>query len=253
MEYICKVFFSSELNKKEISDFIFVQQNVFPNSPMSYEDFKIKFLDNVYGDSIIVIIYDSEGNPAAARALWRNDLDGSLAYQPTDTAVCKEHRRQGLFVTMTKAALEKATAKALIYNFPNGNSFPQYLKLGWGIYKLQYTRFFTPKNYIKEDNSIIESKYFSWWMLPKFNDQYRYAKFGNKYFLVKTLGRCRNMVLGRLNLEDAKKLKPAKFGIFTYQSAEKSFYNDEEKTANVIVSLNVTEKNSIPNWKTDVI
>ncbi len=254
MNYICETYFSSELSEKQIGDFIIIQCSVFPATPMTRADFQTKFLDNIYGDSIIVLIYDEAGVPAAARALWRNDICGRLAFQPSDTAVRKEHRRQGLFVTMTKAALEMVPDDALIYNFPNGNSYPQYMKLGWKNYKIQFTRFFTPWQYLKEDDTVIEDSYLKWWILPRTDDHYGYVKSFGKYYLVRRLNNAgRYIVFGQLSTDGAALFPRVHPKLLIYHSAKRPFYNRNAKVGCKIVALNATPAEKIPNWKTDVL
>ena len=252
-KYDCLVFYTSQMNEKQINDFISVQCEVFKKSPMTRDDFKHKYEDNIYGDSIIVLLYDEEGNPAAARALWRNDVFGGVAYQPCDTAVCSNHRRRGLFVVMTKAALE-VSGNALIYNYPNDNSYPQYMKLGWKDYAIQYVKIFTVRSYEKEDKSVIDDDYLNWWIKPRCSDNYGYAKKGNKLYLVRKLNdRGRYFVFGRISENAAKSFNKVKPKLMIFHSNKKSFYNKPDKIGCKIVSLNADKNTMIPNWKTDVL
>lgn len=55
------------------------------------------------------------------------------AYQPVDTVVHPDYQGQGLFSKLTVKAVEEAMKMKLdfLFNFPNQNSLPGYLKLGW--------------------------------------------------------------------------------------------------------------------------
>lgn len=221
---------------------------------MTREDFELKFQKNIYGDSIIVIVYDENGNAAAARAFWRNDINGQLAYQPSDTAVCKEHRRQGLFVKMTQSALDFASEDAVIYNYPNGNSYPQYIKFGWKDYAIQYARIFTSYQYKKEDNTTIDSDYLRWWIKPNTNDKYGYVSIWNKRYLVRALNnRGRFIVFGRISKEDCELFKKVHPLLLIYHSTKRAFYSNKNRVGCKIVALNPRENVKIPNWKTDVL
>ena len=254
MSYTVEAYFVSELTDKKIDEFIWVQCQVFTKTPMTREDFELKFQKNIYGDSIIVIVYDEDGNPAAARAFWRNDINGHLAYQPSDTAVCKEHRRQGLFVKMTQAALDKAGSSAIIYNYPNGNSYPQYIKFGWKDYEIQYARIFTPYQYRKEDDSVIDSDYLRWWIVPRVNEKYGRVDIFKKSYLVRKLNdRGRYIVFGRIHKDDAELFTKVKPILLVYHSAKRAFYSNKKRVGCNIVALNAREDVKIPGWKTDVL
>lgn len=254
MNYTCVTFFTSELSEKHIQDFIYVQNEVFSKTPMSRDDFRLKFQNNVYGDSIICIVYAEDGKPAGARAFWRNDICGRLAYQPSDTAVCKEHRRQGLFVMMTNAALYKASGNAIIYNFPNENSYPQYLKLGWSDYKIQYTRIFSSRKYLREDPSVIDNNYLKWWIMPRTDASYGQVKRMGRYYLVRKLNdKGRYIIFGQISKEASKLFPPVSPKLLVFHSAKKPFYNRSGKVACKIVALNASASELIPNWKTDVL
>lgn len=56
-----------------------------------------------------------------------------LGYQSVDSAIAKEYRGQGLFRKLNLRALEIAKERqgAFVFNFPNDNSLPGYLKMGW--------------------------------------------------------------------------------------------------------------------------
>lgn len=87
---------------------------------------------NVYGESHHVLALHKE-KVVGRRSFWRNDvIPGHLSYQPIDTYVCPEMRRQGIFSHMTRLALQNAKG-AYIYNYPNATSRSGYLKMGWSV------------------------------------------------------------------------------------------------------------------------
>ena len=81
--YDCR--WSGELDDKFIDDFRSMCSTVF-NYDFTIGEFNRKFVDNIYGKSLLVVVYVN-GKPCAARALWRNDINGKEAYQPGDACV----------------------------------------------------------------------------------------------------------------------------------------------------------------------
>ena len=130
VKYVCK--WTSQLTDAEVNDFTFGPDDLTPKwqtiGPMWFD---WMFLQNVYGDSIHVLVYDECGL-VGRRALWRNDVGGEMSFQPMNTYVASRMRRKGIFSKMTKVALEEANG-AYIYNFPNKSSVVGYLKLGWQV------------------------------------------------------------------------------------------------------------------------
>ncbi len=100
--------------------------------------FDWKYEENPYTDHVSMIVGVSEGEIVGARPLFALPLavDGAceIALQPGDTMVHPEHRRQGLFTRMTERAIERyAEDHPFFFNFPNDQSLPGYLKLGWEV------------------------------------------------------------------------------------------------------------------------
>lgn len=93
---------------------------------------------NPFGESL-VLVAESEGRLAGVRAMMRWDLmtrDGARlrCLRPVDTATHPDFERRGIFRNLTESMIEKATADGfdLIFNTPNQESGPGYLKMGWG-------------------------------------------------------------------------------------------------------------------------
>lgn len=95
-----------------------------------------KYERNVFGKSTIMIAEDND-QIVGARIFWAWDFvcRGQIlkAYQPVDTVIHPGYQGQGLFTKLTVKALKQATeiGADLLFNFPNQNSLPGYLKLGW--------------------------------------------------------------------------------------------------------------------------
>lgn len=192
--YVCKL--TSEITDAEMNDFINIFNKVFEhNADKIWFDWK--YTDNIYGDSYIVLAYHKD-KAIGARAFWRNDIDDNLSYQPCDTAVLKEFRGMGIFTKMTLIALEN-TKGAFIYNYPNENSRPGYLKLGWNINKCFYLKPVLNKSKLKNESKYIEGDYLVWkFGKSPINKYFYYKKNGESYLLY---NREKNIyyILGRFN------------------------------------------------------
>ncbi|WP_139123445.1 GNAT family N-acetyltransferase [Aliivibrio fischeri] len=142
------------------------------NSPLFSNQFlKWKHNDNPFGKSISYVAIDEFSELIGFRSFlsWRFvDKNRSYdAYQPVDTATSPKARGKGVFSLLTKEALNKVDGK-LVFNRPNKNSFPGYIKMGWkhvgyirfGIIprimlssKYQYSGDFVDKNtFIRSEN-----------------------------------------------------------------------------------------------------
>ena len=247
VQYDCR--WSDKLDEKYINDFLFVEQTVF-GDVWTREMFNRKFIENIYGLSLIVVVY-VEGRPAAARSFWRNDVCKKEAYQPGDTCVISEYRGLGLFTKMTKVALEFLSGNEVIYNYPNNNSYPGYLKMGWSLVGEYYQRVLLFNNqYYKEDKEVLDIGYARWWLL-QFNGVFS-IKRGKDYFLVrKNPKRPFLYILARVNKETAALFtKTSPFAICFFMSQKKTWYNSHLNTIHV-VSRNGNL--AIPLWKMDAI
>ncbi len=243
-----KMFLSSELSTEEKLHFTKVINAVFEEN-RTEKDFDKKFVDNIYGNSIIVIVYDGT-SPVAVRALWRNDLEGEKAYQPCDTAVCSSHRRRGIFEYMTTLALEWA-GNAVIYNYPNSNSRRLYLKREWEINKQYYLRFLvTNSTYKKTNGDFIDKEYADWWFKGK--EGIVRVKRGNSFYLARKRKNGIYIVIDEISKEYfSENSYPAlKLGLLVYRSVTKPIY----KTSCVYSVIRSENKGiSVPLYKMDCI
>lgn len=245
--------FSSQADEKFINDFLGVNSLVFRHRAKTTGDrltFRRMFQENIYGDSILVIVYDGV-TPIAARALWRNDIDNRPAYQPVGTCVRKEYRGLGVFKKMTILALENTDTDAIIYNFPNKFSYPGYLKLGWQLVKeYRPVLLFSVKRYKQEHKQSIDDQYFDWYLNKP--DKFFVLRFSKTHFLVSKHRRpfC-YMVRGEISAYAATKigLRLIK-GLVFYNSTQKTWYNKNFNSFKV-VSLRY-DNTDIPVWKIDV-
>ncbi|MBH0036788.1 GNAT family N-acetyltransferase [Pseudoalteromonas sp. NZS71_1] len=117
-----------------ISTLLNTSFNTYKN-PMFDPQFLLwKHRDNPFGTSISLLAYDEDGNILGLRTFlkWQfiNNEKSLCAYQPVDTATTPAARGKGVFSELTRVALNIA-GDSIIYNTPNANSLPGYLKMGW--------------------------------------------------------------------------------------------------------------------------
>ncbi len=107
-----------------------------PEAP-NEDFFRWKHLENPFGTSPLWVA-EVDGTLAGFRTFlrWRFiRADGSTrsACRAVDTATAVEHRGRGVFTTLTRAAVEELTDEGVdfVFNTPNDQSRPGYLKMGW--------------------------------------------------------------------------------------------------------------------------
>lgn len=244
--YDCR--WSDSVDNKFIKDFITTENAVF-NCNYTEKQFKQKYIDNIYGKSVVEVVY-IDGEPVAARGLWRNDINGVAAYQPGDTCVNEVCRGKGIFTEMTKRSIAMLSPDDLIYNFPNQNSFPGYMKMGWKLVGEYGMVLFTgAHNYLKEHPVKMDKEYADWWLEGK--EGLLSYKFKNEYFLVRPIRNFCYRIVACVPKEVAERYNRVSFGFYFYRSSKKTFYNKK-----LGLPLHVVSKGNIdyvPLWKIDVI
>lgn len=95
-----------------------------------------KHVDNPFGPSPVLLAVDGEriaGIRAFMRWEWATDLRTYRALRAVDTATHPDYRGQGIFKKLTLDLIErcKAAGDDFIFNTPNEQSRPGYLKMGW--------------------------------------------------------------------------------------------------------------------------
>lgn len=99
-------------------------------------DFKHE--ENPFGASHVLLAFEGE-HLIGVRALmeWRWQIGTTLwtAYRAVDTATHPNHQGKGIFKKLTLQALDEVAQKGdcFIFNTPNNQSRPGYLKMGWQI------------------------------------------------------------------------------------------------------------------------
>lgn len=104
--------------------------------------FRWKHLENPAGASPLWLAVDTEGPAPGTVVGFRTMLrwtfrtvDGATrrAVRAVDTATDPDHQRRGIFRALTSTAVEALTADGVdfVFNTPNDNSRPGYLRMGW--------------------------------------------------------------------------------------------------------------------------
>lgn len=102
----------------------------------SEELWKWKHYSNPFGASP-VLLAETQGRIIGVRTFlrWDFDLGEELiqGYRAVDTAIHPDFQRKGIFKTLTLTLIEKSSQhiQRLIFNTPNPQSTPGYLKMGW--------------------------------------------------------------------------------------------------------------------------
>lgn len=244
-----KTIWTNAAIETEIENFRYVVNTVF--GPFcSKEHFKAKYLDNIYGPSVLFIAY-IEHQPVGACSLWRNDLDGEEAYLAADACVLPSYRGQGIYSAMLMARSDVAAQRnhALIYTFPNTNSYPRLVKKKWNVRLLRKVLFIPGLSSSKKIGRI-EKQYAEWWL--KQCQGICHLKLFSHYYLIKTVsqkGFAR--VLGTIDQEVAVQFpKPTNTIWLLYGESEKVTFYNKRWSVTPIAFIN-GDGSRIPFWKMD--
>ncbi|MFG2824701.1 GNAT family N-acetyltransferase [Kitasatospora sp. NPDC048365] len=108
-----------------------------PTGTRSADFFTWKHRRNPFGDSPGLVAVAPDGRLAGVRLFLRWQFRGAdgrpvAAVRPVDTATHPDFQGRGIFRRLTVDLLEQVSGDAeLVFNTPNGNSLPGYLKMGW--------------------------------------------------------------------------------------------------------------------------
>ncbi len=104
--------------------------------PLSEEIWSYKHVTNPFGRSVVMVAEENKtiiGVRAFMRWQWK--LGGKVynTFRAVDTATHPEHQGRGVFKKLTLKAVEVAQENGdqFIFNTPNEQSMPGYLKMGW--------------------------------------------------------------------------------------------------------------------------
>ena len=104
--------------------------------PKTEEIWKFKHFDNPFGTSLVLLAEEDDkivGVRAFMRWQWQLDDKIFSAYRAVDTATHPNYQGRGIFKKLTLRALEiaKKNGDHFIFNTPNSQSLPGYLKMDW--------------------------------------------------------------------------------------------------------------------------
>lgn len=232
-----------------ISDYLVVLNDAF-HSNQNSSFFERKYFNNVYGPSILVIAY-CDSVPVGADALWRNDIDGHIAYQSADTCVREGYRGLGIFKGLVSKKLSLVEDGSLVYGFPNANSYHGFIKMGWTASTEYRPCLFTSINeYKKEHRNVIDNDYAHYWFAGK--PGYGLIRKGDSLLLVSKRGGLPvYVIVGEVNPEMSSEfgfVPPA--CILLYKSVKRRWYNKSRVPTRIITYQN---KFTVPVWKMDSI
>jgi len=106
--------------------------------PRTLDYWRWKHVANPFGESP-VLVGEADGQLVALRAFmrwtWRSGGQDVSAVRAVDTATHPDHRGQGLFKRLTLRLRDEMQGEgvAFVYNTPNAQSRPGYLKMGWSL------------------------------------------------------------------------------------------------------------------------
>lgn len=106
------------------------------SSKKTFDVWKFKHLDNPFGKSLVLIALEDKdiiGVRAFMRWQWQFQSKIYKGLRAVDTATHPMHQGKGVFKKLTLQAIEVAKEEGahFIFNTPNDQSLPGYLKMGW--------------------------------------------------------------------------------------------------------------------------
>ena len=107
------------------------------SSKKTEEVWRYKHIDNPFGESLVLVAEEDKsivGVRAFMRWRWQRGEEVFSAFRAVDTATHPKHQGKGIFKKLTLRALENGKKKEedhFVFNTPNDQSKPGYLKMGW--------------------------------------------------------------------------------------------------------------------------
>lgn len=136
------------------------------SSEKSADVWNYKHVSNPFGKSLVLVAEENDkliGVRAFMRWKWQLGNKVYSAFRAVDTATHPEHQGKGVFKKLTLKAIEIAEESGdhFIFNTPNSQSKPGYLKMGWvEVGKLNVTLkplFRFSKNKLESSHLIFEN------------------------------------------------------------------------------------------------
>jgi GNAT superfamily N-acetyltransferase len=133
-------------------------------NPKGSEWFEWKHIRNPFGKSVGYIA-EENGEVLGVRLFmrWQFQCNGTIvkALRPVDTVTRPQARGKGIFTALTLKALEDYQKEYdVIFNTPNQNSLPGYLKMGWRLPDQLFRHFYIFASPFKRSiHAHIEGKF----------------------------------------------------------------------------------------------
>jgi len=104
--------------------------------PLSESIWNFKHRENPFGNSLVFVAEEDNaiiGVRAFMRWEWKNKNQSYKTFRAVDTATHPSHQGKGIFKKLTLKAVDVAIENGdnFIFNTPNDQSRPGYLKMGW--------------------------------------------------------------------------------------------------------------------------
>lgn len=131
------------------------------SSKKTEEVWRFKHIDNPFGKSL-VLLAEEGGEVIGVRAFmrwkWQEGKKVFSAFRAVDTATHPNHQGKGIFKKLTRKALEIAGNQGdhFVFNTPNKQSKPGYLKMGWEeVGKLDVNLILISPVYWKKNQNLV--------------------------------------------------------------------------------------------------
>ena len=104
--------------------------------PLSKDIWNFKHVENPFGNSLVFVAEEDNtiiGVRAFMRWEWKNEHQSYKTFRAVDTATHPSYQGKGIFKKLTLKAVDVAIENGdkFIFNTPNEQSRPGYLKMGW--------------------------------------------------------------------------------------------------------------------------
>ena len=104
----------------------------------SSRSWNYKHVNNPFGTSQVLLAFENDvlvGVRAFMKWQWNLGTEVWKAYRAVDTATHPDYQGKGIFKKLTIQALDEIQkeGETFVFNTPNNNSSPGYLKMGWQI------------------------------------------------------------------------------------------------------------------------
>ncbi len=124
-------------DESQVLDLMEASLGTGPTGRRDPDAWRWKHMTNPFGASYVYLAHDERGQVAGMRAFmqWRFQAGGQpvRAVRAVDTATHPDHQRRGIFTMLTLHTLHEVEKDGvgMVFNTPNQQSMPGYLKMGW--------------------------------------------------------------------------------------------------------------------------